>query len=179
MKFNLEEAITVLARTPGTLSVMLQGVPDHWVRRNEGGESWSPFDVVGHLIDGEETDWIPRARIILSKSGQPFEPFDRFAHLRKNQGKPLAELLETFAAKRRGSLETLRSFKLTPADLSLPGTHPELGAVSLGQLLATWVVHDLGHVAQIARVMAHQYHLEVGVWEKYLPVLQRAEQKGR
>ena len=173
MQFDLEEAVSVLARTPATLRAMLEAVPEPWVRQNEGGESWSPFDVVGHLIDGEETDWIPRAKIILSRSGEPFVPFDRFAHKAKNREKTLGQLLDRFAQWRRANLETLRSFKLRGSDLSLPGVHPELGAVTLGQLLATWVVHDLGHIAQVARVMAHQYHSEVGVWEQYLPVLTR------
>ncbi|HEV8124365.1 MAG TPA: DinB family protein [Gemmatimonadales bacterium] len=173
MQFDLKEAVPVLERTPATLQSLLGGLPEPWVRQNEGGESWSPFDVVGHLIDGEETDWIPRARIILSRSGQPFVPFDRFAHKSKNRGSTLAQLLDTFTRLRQENLETLRGFKLQPADLSLPGVHPELGAVTLGQLLATWVVHDLGHIAQVARVMAHQYDGEVAVWKQYLPVLTR------
>jgi len=173
MQFDLKEAVPVLARTPATLRAMLEGIPESWVRQNEGGESWSPFDVVGHLIDGEETDWIPRARIILSRSGQPFVPFDRFAHKTKNRGSTLAALLDAFAERRRENLEILRAFNLQPDDLALPGVHPELGAVTLAQLLATWVVHDLGHIAQVARVMAHQYRGEVGVWTKYLPVLTR------
>lgn len=171
MQFDLKEAVPVLERTPATLRALLEGLPEPWVRQNEGGESWSPFDVVGHLIDGEESDWIPRAKIILSRSGQPFTPFDRFAHKTKNRGSTLGALLDTFEKRRRENLDTLQSFKLRQSDLSLPGVHPELGAVTLGQLLATWVVHDLGHVAQIARVMAHQYHDEVGVWTPYLPVL--------
>lgn len=171
MQFDLEEAVSVLSRTPATLRAILAGVSEPWVKQNEGGESWSPFDVVGHLIDGEETDWIPRARIILSKSGKPFVPFDRFAHLKKNRGRKLSELLDLFAHKRRENLETLRGFNLKPADMALPGLHPELGAVTLGQLLSTWVVHDLGHIAQVARVMAHQYDGEVGVWKQYLPIL--------
>jgi hypothetical protein len=173
MQFNLEDAVPVLMRTPATLRAMLDGLPEPWGRQNEGGESWSPFDVVGHLIDGEETDWIPRARIILSRGGQPFVPFDRFAHKAKNRGATLAQLLDRFAERRRENLETLRAFNLRPEDLALPGLHPELGAVTLAQLLATWVVHDLGHIAQVARVMAHQYDAEVGVWTPYLPVLTR------
>lgn len=173
MKFSVDDAVSILARTPATLRAQLENLPESWLRQNEGGESWSPFDVVGHLIDGEETDWIPRARIILSRSGQPFVPFDRFAHLRRNRGKTLLELLETFARLRAGNLETLRGFRITPAQLELPGKHPELGDVTLSQLLATWVVHDLGHIAQVNRVMAHQYRDEVGVWTEYLPVLKR------
>lgn len=173
MKFSVDDAVTILGRTPAILRAQLENLPDSWVRQNEGGESWSPFDVVGHLIDGEETDWIPRARIILSRSGQPFVPFDRFAHFSKNKGKALTELLATFARLRARNLETLRGFNLTPALLDLPGKHPELGNVTLSQLLATWVVHDLGHIAQVNRVMAYQYRDEVGVWTEYLPVLTR------
>ncbi len=166
MQFVLEEAIPVLERTPETLRAILEGLPEPWVRQNEGGESWSPFDVVGHLIDGEETDWIPRAKIILSRSGEPFVPFDRFAHKDRNRDMTLTQLLETLARWRRKNLETLAGFKLRSSDLSLPGIHPELGPVTLGQLLATWVVHDLGHIAQVARVMAHQYDGEVAVWKQ-------------
>jgi hypothetical protein len=173
VKFSVDDAITILARTPAILRAQLESLPETWLRQNEGSESWSPFDVVGHLIDGEETDWIPRARIILSRTGQPFVPFDRFAHFRKNRDKTLTELLDTFARLRAQNLETLREFKLTPALLELPGKHPELGDVTRSQLLATWVVHDLGHIAQVNRVMAYQYRDEVGVWSQYLPVLTR------
>ncbi len=172
MNFDLEQGLGVLSRTPATLSAMLTGAPDDLVRRNEGGESFSPFDVVGHLIDGEETDWVPRARIILERSGRPFTPYDRFRHRTRNAGRTLPSLLEEFAQLRAGTVATVRSWNLTPADLALTGTHPTFGTVTLEQLLSTWVVHDLGHVAQVARVMAKQYTTLVGPWTQFLPVLQ-------
>jgi hypothetical protein len=171
MRFSPADAHQVLTRTPGVLCALLTGLPDDWIRRNEGGESWNPFDVVGHLIDGENTDWIPRARIILAGGTSPFEPFDRFSHLETNRDATMAELLDRFAELRAANLVTWRGFQLTEAKLDLPGTHPSLGAVTLRQLLATWVVHDLGHLAQITRTMAHQYDGEVGPWREYLPVL--------
>src|SRR5262249_43790012 len=133
---------------------------------------WSPFDVVGHLIDGEESDWIARTRIILEEGpGRPFDPFNRFGHLKTNRGKPLAELLDRFQMLREKNLATLRSFRIRADQMSAPGTHPDFGLVTLGQLLSTWVVHDLGHIAQIARTMAGRYRNDVGPWSKYLPVL--------
>ena len=174
MRFDLSEAIPVLRRTPSTLRALLSELPEAWVHGREGPDMWSPFDVVGHLIDGEETDWIPRAKIILAGGSDPrFEPFDRFRHLRLNGGKALTELLERFARLRAENVATLEGFRLSPRDLERPGVHPELGPVTLGQLLATWVAHDLGHVAQVARVMAKQYGVEVGPWREYLPVLTR------
>jgi DinB superfamily len=173
MNFSLDESIEVLARTPQVLRTLLSDLPDGWIMRNEGGESWSPFDVVGHLIDGERTDWIPRARIMVNRENRAFEPFDRFTHLSANRNRTLAQLIDTFEELRVRNLETLRGFAITEAGLDLPGTHPELGPVTLRQLLATWVVHDLGHIAQITRVMAKQYESEVGVWREYLPVLRR------
>jgi uncharacterized damage-inducible protein DinB len=164
---------TVLERTPATLRALLADLPDAWTMQNEGPDTFSPFDVVGHLINGERTDWIPRARIILAQDGRAFEPFDRFAHLRENQGRALGDLLDEFDRLRRESLATLDGWKLTERELSLKGRHPELGEVTLSQLLATWVVHDLGHLAQVARVMAKQYGDAVGPWAEYLPVLHR------
>ena len=164
----------MLERTPTVLHAWLAGLPDAWVRADEGPETWSPFHVVGHLIDGEETDWIPRSRIILAGGPNPaFEPFDRFRHLRLNRGKPLIDLLDRFARLRGENVATLEGFRLSDADLAREGLHPELGRVTLRQLLATWVAHDLGHVAQVARVMAKQYAEEVGRWRAYLPVLTR------
>lgn len=173
MNFQLEQAIPVLERTPAVLRSLLAGVPEDWIVHNEGGDSWSPFNVVGHLIDGERTDWIVRAQIILGREARPFERFDRFHHLEATKGEALAELLDTFAGLRAANVQTLRDWTLTPALLELPGTHPELGPVTLKQLLATWVVHDLGHIGQVARVMAKQYEREVGPWKAYLPVLAR------
>ena len=164
----------MLERTPAVLRVLLAGLPANWTHANEGPETWSPFDVVGHLIDGEETDWMPRARVILAQgTHRRFEPFDRFRHLRTNQGKTPGELLDRFAELRARNLRELEEIKLTPDQLQLTGEHPEFGLVTLEQLLATWVVHDLGHLAQIARVMANQYRDAVGPWHAYLSVLHR------
>ena len=172
MNFDLDEAVGVLERTPAVLQALLGGLGDGWVRGTEGADTFSPFDVVGHLIDGEETDWIPRARIILARGSSPrFEPYDRFRHRARNAGRPLESLLTEFARLRAGNLETLRSWRLTPVELELTGLHPAFGAVTLRQLLAAWVVHDLGHIAQTSRVMAKQYGDEAGPWVAYLPVL--------
>jgi hypothetical protein len=172
MRYELESSMDVLRRTPATLRGLLAGIADPWARSNEGPGTFSPFDVVGHLIDGEETDWIPRARIILGRGPDPaFEPYDRFRHYARNAGRTLDSLLDEFASLRAANLELLASWKLSEAKLDLPGRHPSLGPVTLRQLLATWVVHDLGHIAQVARVMAKQYRDEVGPWVEYLPVL--------
>jgi hypothetical protein len=172
MQYRLDEALAILERTPRTLDAFLHDLPDAWARASEGPETWSPYDVVGHLIHGERTDWIPRARVILEHGeDEPFEPFDRFAQFESSQGKSLEALLDEFAALRAASLEALSAWGLSPADLERTGRHPELGRVTLGQHLATWVVHDLGHLAQIARAMAKQYADEVGPWGAYLPIL--------
>ena len=167
----LDDIIAVLERTPATLSAFLKGLPDIWVRAKEGAGTWSPYDVVGHLIHGEHTDWIPRARHILSGDSRPFVKFDRQAQFSESRGQSLSELLETFGKLRRANLETLKGFALTRDDLSRPGLHPELGPVTLGQLLATWVVHDLDHVGQVARTMAKVYGDTVGPWTAYLSIL--------
>ena len=172
MDFDLDRSIEVLGRSPATLSALLEGLGESWVRGTEGPDTFSPFDVVGHLIDGEETDWIPRARIMLG--GRPdlrFEPYDRFRHRARNADRSLKSLLAEFAQLRATKLELLRSWRLTARQLDLPGEHPSLGRVTLRQLLAAWVVHDLGHLAQVARVMAKQYRNEVGPWVPFLPVL--------
>ncbi|HEY9505771.1 MAG TPA: DinB family protein [Gemmatimonadales bacterium] len=172
MKFELASASDILRRTPGTLRVLLDGAGDPWIRSNEGAETFSPFDVVGHLIDGEETDWIPRARIILSRNPEAtFAPYDRFRHQPRNRGRSLATLLDELATLRAANLETLAAWRLGDAELDLRARHPRLGPVTLRQLLAAWVVHDLGHIAQVVRVMAKQYRDEVGPWVQYLPVL--------
>jgi len=170
--FDLAQAIDVLRRTPDTLRALLSGLDERWVRGNEGPETFSPFDNIGHLIDGEETDWLPRAKIILAQSGERrFEPYDRFRHRERNEGRSLDSLLEEFAALRVENLAELAGWKLTDRQLDLTGTHPTFGPVTLRQLLAAWVVHDLGHIAQVARVMAKQYREEVGPWVPFMPVL--------
>jgi hypothetical protein len=172
MDFELDSAIEVLSRAAGTFKALLSGVPGPWVRGTEGPDTFSAFDVVGHLIDGEEMDWIPRARIILAKGDDPrFEPYDRFRHRARNVGRTLGSLLDEFARLRASNLDFVRSWRLTEVDLDLPGNHPRLGRVTLRQLLAAWVVHDLGHVAQATRVMAKQYLDQVGPWVPFLPIL--------
>lgn len=174
MSFQLADGIAVLERTPATFRALLAGLPDACTATNEGPATFSPYDNVGHLIHGERTDWIPRARIILAQgANRRFEPFDRFAQVRESQGKSLTELLDEFARLRVENLATLRDWNLSERQLALTGEHPELGTVTLRQLLATWVAHDLGHVAQTARVMAKQYREAVGPWRVYLPVLDR------
>src|SRR5689334_20166328 len=174
MDLSLAAGIEVLTRTPDTLEKMLRGLSSDWITRNEGPDTWSPQDIVGHLIHAEETDWIPRATMILSKGeSQTFEPFDRFAQANRFVGWSLERLLGRFAELRAASVRTLRGWNLTPGQLDLRGRHPELGPVTLSQLIACWVVHDLGHIAQVARVMAKQYGDAVGPWKAYLPVLTR------
>jgi hypothetical protein len=169
--FNLDEAVAILERTPAALDSLLGGIPETWARANEGEGTWSPYDVVGHLIHGERTDWMPRARHILSGDPRPFPPFDRQAQFAESEGKSLADLLAEFTELRRRSLTELRALKLGEDDLARTGRHPELGEVALAQLLATWVVHDLDHVAQIARTMAKAYAGAVGPWQAYLSIL--------
>jgi hypothetical protein len=172
MEFSLDLTIEVLSRTPRTLRGLLEGIPEAWARGNEGPETFSPFDNLGHLIDGEQTDWIPRARMILARGPSVrFEPYDRFRHRSRNVGRTLESLLSEFQELRAANLDLLLSWHLDTSQLDLPGEHPTLGPVTLRQLLAAWVVHDLGHVAQVARVMAKQYSHEVGPWVPFLPVL--------
>lgn len=170
--FEMDEAVAILARTPATLDALLRGLPDGWTAAHEGGETWSPFDVVGHLIHGERTDWVPRARIILEHGeAKAFDTFDRFAQFAASEGRTLASLLDEFALLRQGNLRELAAMRLTEADLDRRGRHPGLGVVMLRQLLATWVAHDLDHVAQISRVLARQYSDEVGPWRAYLRII--------
>ncbi|HEX2202682.1 MAG TPA: DinB family protein [Longimicrobium sp.] len=174
MDFDLAAGTAVLERTPETLRALLSGLPPAWTGATEGPETWSPYDVVGHLVHGERADWIPRARIILAQGPQRrFEPVDRFAQFRESQGKTLEDLLCELEKLRAESLATLAGWNLTEAELGLEGEHPVFGAVTLRQLLSTWVAHDLSHIAQIARVMAKQYRDAVGPWRAYLPVLDR------
>ena len=173
---DLDEAVAILSRTPATLDALLRGLPQGWIDAHEGGETWSPFDVVGHLIHGERSDWLPRARIIMEQGeARPFERFDRVAQFASAEGQTLASLLDEFAAARRESLRALAALRLRESDLDRRGRHPELGVVTLRQLLATWVAHDLDHVAQIARVLARQYSDEVGPWRAYLRIISGAQ----
>lgn len=174
MQFVLNTGVEVLRRTPATLRAMLTDLPSEWTAATEGPETWSPYDIVGHLIHGERTDWIPRAKIILAQGvNRRFEPYDRFAQFRESKGKSLAQLLDEFEELRADNLMILRDLRLTDAQMALEGEHPAFGVVTMRQLLATWVAHDLGHIAQVARVMAKQYRDAVGPWRQYLPVLDR------
>ena len=170
--FDLAEGIQILERTPATLRALLEGLSPAWILANEGPDTFSPFDVVGHLIDGEETDWIARARIIVAQGPDPrFQPFDRFRHRERNKGRSIGDLLDEFARLRAANLVALRGMNLQPSDLALRGIHPELGPVTLEQHLATWVAHDLDHLFQISRVLAKRYVQAAGPWTAYLRVL--------
>ena len=172
MEFELDKAKEVLQRTPATLNALLNDLPSDWVLANEGPETFSPYDVIGHLIEGEENDWIPRARIILEQGeARPFDRFDRFAMYEKSRGKSLSELLAEFEKLRGESLRQLDEMNLTPELLQKRGSHPALGVVTLSQLLSAWVVHDLGHIRQIVRVMAKQYREAIGPWTTYLTIV--------
>lgn len=174
MSFSLASSLDILGRTPVVVDHLLRGTSPSWHEPNEGPGTWSASEVVGHLIHAEETDWIPRTRIILEHGeDKPFEPFDRFAQSTRFADWSLDRLLDRFAEARKESLEIVRGWNLTEAQMGLPGRHPELGSVTLQQLLATWVVHDLNHLAQIARVMAKQRTAEVGPWRAYLSILDR------
>lgn len=174
MEFHLNRTLEILERTPATLRALLAGLSDDWTTANEGPDTFSAFDNLAHLVHGERTDWIARARIILARGeSRRFEPFDRFAHHHESAGKSLADLLDEFATLRGDNLATLRSWQLTDRELALEGEHPSLGTVTLGQLLSAWTVHDLGHIAQTSRVIAKQYRDAVGPWREYLPVLDR------
>jgi hypothetical protein len=168
----LDECLSILTRTPTTLDALLRDLPDSWTSATEGSGTWSPYDVIGHLVHAEKTDWIPRLTIILEHGpSRAFDPFDREAQFRDSHGKSLSVLLDEFSAARRGSLGHLRSLNLRPGDLDRAGTHPDLGPVTARQLLATWTAHDLGHLLQISRVMAKRYRQEVGPWAEYLSVM--------
>jgi hypothetical protein len=172
MKFYIDEAMATLSRTPAALKAMLGGLPRNWVESNEGPGTWSPYDVIGHMIHGERVDWIQRAKIILEHGeARPFDPFDRFAQFDESKGKTLEELLEEFGALRERNLATLLEMRISAGDLEKAGRHPALGKVTLKELLSTWVTHDLDHIAQIARTMAKQYTTEVGPWQAYISIL--------
>jgi DinB superfamily len=178
MSFTLLRSIEILERTPATLYALLHGLSDFWSLNNYGPSTFSPFDVVGHLIHAEQTNFLPRARHILSAGPSvPFPPFDRYAMFENSKGKSLSDLLQTFATLRAKNLADLKALELTPEQLDLPGLHPDLGPITLSQLLATWVVHDLGHLHQIAKSIAFQYREDVGVWREYLSILPSAMKK--
>ena len=172
MEFDLQQTIALLSCTPSALNALLRDLPQAWTHANERGKTWSPFDIVGHLIYGERTDWMPRARMILQQGeSRAFDPFDRLAQERESQGKSLGQLLDEFGRLRTENVNALRAMNLQPSDFDRRGRHPELGVVTLSQLLATWAVHDLTHLHQLSRVMAYQYMDLVGPWSAYLGVL--------
>jgi hypothetical protein len=172
VKYSFERSIEILERTPGVFRELLSGIGEEWVMANEGPDTFSPYDVIGHLIHGEKTDWVPRAKIILQHGlSKPFTPYDRFAQFEESKGKSLQQLLDEFEEKRNENMQWFKSLKLTEADLEKRGMHPGLGEVSLRNLLATWVVHDLTHIAQVGRVMAKQYKEEMGPWPAYFRIL--------
>ena len=172
MDFKLDKAIELLERTPGVIEVLLKGLSPEWVMNNEGDDTWSPYDIVGHLIHGEKTDWIVRMEIIIADNeNKSFQPFDRFAQFEQSKGKTLQQLIDEFKALRKQNMAILISKNFSETTLNKTGIHPAFGIVTLRQLLSTWVVHDLSHIAQIARVMAKQYKTESGPWQAYLPIL--------
>lgn len=174
MSIDLREVLAVLERTPGAVSALLRDLPEAWITCDEGPDTFSPFDNVGHLIHGERTDWRARAEIILAQGpDRTFEPYDRFAQKRESKGRTMSDLLDEFASLRARNLEIVEAWHLTSEQLELTGEHPALGTVTLQQLLAAWVVHDLGHVAQISRVMAKRYRDAIGPWRQYLPIVDR------
>ena len=173
MQHNLQLTVALLARTPAALDALLRDLPEAWTLGNEGDKTWSPFDIVGHLIHGERTDWMPRAKMILKYGeSRTFEPFDRVAQARESEGRTLPQLLDEFAGLRAQNLTDLRALNLQPEDFARRGRHPVFGSVALSQLLATWAAHDLTHLHQLSRVLAHQYREAVGPWSAYLGVLQ-------
>jgi hypothetical protein len=173
MNYTKEQAIEILERTPAVLNTLLSGISDDWVMNNEGAETFSPYDVVGHLIHGEKTDWVVRAKLILEHgTAKPFEPYDRFAQYEESKGKSLQQLLDEFDEIRKRNIAWFQSCQVTEEDLERKGMHPVLGEVSLRNLLSTWVVHDLTHIAQVTRVMAKQYKGEMGPWPEFFRILQ-------
>lgn len=174
MIFELEKAKEILEKTPKVLETLLTGLSNQWVENNEGENTWSPYDIVGHLLFGEKTDWIVRVKTILNDSeNKLFEPFDRFAQLNENQNRPIGDLINEFKLLRKENLNELERLKISQIDFEKVGIHPEFGNVTLKQLISTWAVHDLGHIAQITRVMAKQYTKEVGPWINYLGILKK------
>lgn len=174
MEFDVARGAQILTRTPALIRVLLEGLDPAWSLATEGPDTWSPYDVVGHLLHGERTDWIPRARLLLAGGeNRRFEPFDRLAQFRESEGRSLDDLLDAFSTVRQANVATLSAWQLTDAQLGFAGEHPELGVVTLRQLLATWVAHDLSHIAHISRVMAGQYRDAVGPWRRYLSIVDR------
>jgi|ERR1019366_2885570 hypothetical protein len=174
MFFDLNKSIEILERTPGVVTALLQGLSSEWLFNNEGEDTWSPYDIIGHIIEGEKTDWIPRMRIILSDNDDKrFVPFNRFAQLNNDKNKPIDALLHEFTEWRKNNILELREANLNEEKLNKKGIHPEFGEVTLRQLLATWVAHDLNHIFQICRVMARQYKEEIGPWTKYISVVNK------
>ena len=173
MKFKVEQAIQILERTPTVVEALLKGLDDEWVMQNEGGDTWSAFDIVGHYIHGEKTDWIPRMQVILGNGDKHFKPFDRFAQFTDSKGKTLEQLLGEFDVLRKESLAVLSGISFTDEMFDRTGIHPKFGEVTLRQLLSTWVVHDLTHLHQLSRVLAKQYQQEVGPWYEFLGVLNK------
>jgi uncharacterized damage-inducible protein DinB len=174
MKFDLNKSVEILEKTPSVIEVILKGISEDWTMNNEGKDTWSPYDVVGHLVNAEKTNWIPRMEVILANNNdKKFPSFDRFAQFKDSKGKSLKALIEEFKTLRKKNIVKLRLKQLDSTDLLKKGIHPEFGKVTLKQLLSTWVVHDLAHTAQITRVMAKQYKAEVGPWVEYLSILKR------
>lgn len=173
MNFDISKSVEILSRTPETLEKLLSGLSDEWLHNNEGGESWSPYDIVGHLVHGEKTDWPERTQIILFKEDKHFRPFDRTAMFEESKGKSINALLSEFRSLRLKNIEEMKSYNLDNEKLNMKGIHPKFGEATLRQLLSTQVVHDLSHLAQIARVMAKQYKDETGPWIEYIPILTR------
>ena len=172
MKFSFEKSFEILERTPGVLKLLLAGLNEEWVMNNEGPDTFSPYDVIGHLIHGEKTDWVVRTQHILQYgTTMPFEPYDRFAQFELSKGKSLKQILDEFQGLRVNNLQWIKSLNLTEQDLDRKGLHPVLGEVTMRNLLATWVVHDLTHIAQITRVMAKQYTEEIGPWPEFFRIL--------
>lgn len=175
MQHHLDHTVALLSRTPSALNALLRGLPEILTHQNEGGDSWTAYDIIGHLIHADRTDWLRRARIILQfGETRPFEPFDRLGQSRQVHGKTLEQLLDEFSSVRATNLAELHEFNLQPSDLQLRGTHPVFGVVTLSQLLATWAAHDLTHLHQLSRVLAYPYREAVGPWSAYLGVMQCA-----
>ena len=176
MNFILEKSLEILVKTPLILESYLSDLSDEWIHDNEGEDTWSPYDIVGHLIHGEKTDWLVRVKIIIDQQGdRTFDPFDRIAQFKESRSKSLVQLTEEFKLLRNDNLTELRALNITEEMLDREGIHPDFGKVTLKQLFATWVVHDLGHIAQISRVMAYQYRKDVGPWKAYLRIIENDE----